>query len=98
YWLPLHPHAQIYVASFVRKLVADLQADIATSDELDQKDRRRLAVTTLHQLARSLLERSLGTAEQRMRRHIRVIAPPWDVMVFEDVLQFESDVDLDTVR
>ena len=92
YWLPLHRDAEIYVASFVRKLVVDLQGDINKASGLDAADRRRVTVTTLHQLARSLLERNGGTSAQPMHKHIRVIAPPWDVVVFEDVLLFETNV------
>lgn len=91
HWLDQYPDAEIYVASFVRKLVLDLQADI--SRKLSGPDRRRVAVTTLHQLARSLVEKNRGTSSQPMQRHIGVIARPWDDVVWNDTLQFEPSLD-----
>lgn len=92
HWLSMDKDALVYVASFVRKLVTDLQADVRKA-ELDERDKRRVTVTTLHHLARSLLERNKGTISHPRRAHIRVIAPPWHKTVWHDVLAFHSDCD-----
>ena len=89
HWLPRHPEAAIYVSSFVRKLVKDLQADIDT--KLSSQDRARITVTTLHALARSLLERSHGAPGHPREPHIQVISSGWAPMVWDDVLEFHPD-------
>lgn len=86
YWLPLHEDASIYVSSFVRKLVNDLQSEIAT--KLSEDHQNRVTATTLHGLARSVVERNHGTAAQRLAAHIKVIAGRWSGVVWEDVQQF----------
>lgn len=90
-WLGAHSDSEVYVASFVRKLVLDLQADI--DRQLEAVEGRRVTVSTLHQLARSLIEKGGGTQSQPMRRHIRVIAEPWDDVMWEDTLQFNVHLD-----
>lgn len=90
YWLSLDEHSEIYVATFVRKLVTDLQHDIRES--LATTDQRRVTVTSLHQLARSFIERNHGTSTHRFRAHVGVIAWPWVDLVWADVLQFRNDL------
>src|SRR5665213_48543 len=51
-WINRHPEKSIYVTSFVRKLVKDLDNEIKTSD-LSPEERKLITVTTLHGLARS---------------------------------------------
>jgi len=88
FWLPLDADSQIYVSSFVRKLVRDLRGDVER--ELSDTFRQRVTVTTLHGLARSLLERSRGTADQPLNQHINVITDGWPAVVWSDVRQFHS--------
>jgi superfamily I DNA/RNA helicase len=58
YWLAKHDSPSIYVASFVRKLVADLEGEIAA--KLGDEGSKQVTATTLHALARSLVERNGG--------------------------------------
>jgi hypothetical protein len=90
YWLPLDPDASVYVSSFVRKLVKDLQADV--EQKLSEDDQSRVTVTTLHGLALSLLERSHGTDAQPLNRNINVITGVWQSMVWADVREFHDDL------
>ncbi|MHB8290210.1 MAG: UvrD-helicase domain-containing protein [Acidimicrobiales bacterium] len=91
-WLAETDNAQIYVSSFVRKLVHDLEAEIANDTDLDSGDRDRVTVSTLHTLARSLIERNHGTQAHRLERHVQVIAAEWEEVVWSDVLQFLPDL------
>jgi superfamily I DNA/RNA helicase len=88
YWLPLDNGSRIYVSSFVRKLVRDLQADV--EHQLDLSEQQRVTVTTLHGLARSIVERSRGTTDQPMQQHINLIANGWANVVWADVREFHS--------
>lgn len=94
YWLPLYPDDSIYVSSFVRKLVRDLEAEIRSDTDLTEEDRGRVSVTTLHGLARSIVERNGGTAVEPLSKHVRIVAARrWLDMVWQDVLQFHPDLD-----
>ena len=90
HWLPRDAEATVYVSSFVRKLVKDLQAEV--EQQLSEDDQERVTVTTLHGLARSLLERSQGTLEQPLNRHINVITGRWQSVVWSDVREFHSEL------
>ena len=96
HWLPLRTDTRIYVSSFVRKLVKDLQMDISGSHGLARADRDRVAVTTLHTLARSLLSRNGGTIEQPLGRDVQVISADWERMVWADVLAFNPQLNAQT--
>ena len=85
HWLGQYSDARIYVTSFVRKLVKDLDKEIAA--KIDAGDARRVDVSTLHTLARSLLERNGGTAELPLKAHVAVMAG-WSDLVWKDVLEF----------
>lgn len=91
YWLPIYAGSSIYVASFVRKLVNDLQSEI--NKKMNETDQRRISVTTLHALARALLERSHGTSSQRFRANIKMIATEWQEMVWDDTRRFWPQID-----
>lgn len=90
YWLPLDDDSLVYVSSFVRKLVKDLQADV--DKKLPEEHRERVTVTTLHGLACSLLERSHGTFDQSLRPHINIVTGVWQSMVWSDVREFHDDL------
>lgn len=90
-WLAAFPGERIYVTSFVRKLVGDLSADIRNSD-LQQAEKRLVSVTTLHGLARSLIERNGGSSTHQLGQHVRMIGPAWKDMVWTDVLAFHPPV------
>jgi superfamily I DNA/RNA helicase len=94
HWLPLYPEDSIYVSSFVRKLVRDLETEIRNDTDLSEEDRSRVTVTTLHGLARSIVERSGGTASEPLSKHVHIVAARrWLDMVWRDVLQFHSGID-----
>jgi superfamily I DNA/RNA helicase len=90
-WLNRFPGERIYVSSFVRKLVRDLKTDILTSD-LSRAEKSLVLVTTLHGLARSLLERNGGTREFPLRPYIRIIGQAWKDMVWGDVLSLHPEL------
>ena len=89
YWLPLDDDDRICVASFVRKLVKDLQADVDA--KLSEEQASRVTVSTLHSLARSLLERSHGTSSITFEPHIGVITDEWTNVVWSDVRAFHGE-------
>jgi hypothetical protein len=85
-WLLLDDESAIYVSSFVRKLVKDLQGDV--TQKLDEADAKRVTVSTLHGLARSILERSHGSAEHRRGLHTNIVSEEWMKVVWNDVQAF----------
>jgi superfamily I DNA/RNA helicase len=86
YWLSRGDSKPIHVATFVRKLIQDLGLDI--EKRLSEQDRTLVTASTLHTLARSLLERSGGTADCQFREYIRIIDGFWAPILWEDVLAF----------
>ena len=93
FWLEKTPAARILAVSFVRKLVADLAADIQTDGKLSDDQKKQVDVFTLHKFARSIVERNRGTAEWRFAPHFRVIAQDWKSMVWGDVLSISGQKD-----
>jgi superfamily I DNA/RNA helicase len=88
HWLNQSPAARIMALSFVRKLVADLDADIRTDPSLTDKQRKQVDVLTLHKYARSIVEKNGGTREWKFATHLRIIVEPWKTVVWSDVLLF----------
>ncbi len=76
-WYKQDPQAKVFVTSFVRKLVADLQSDIKYDDKLTEEQKRRITVSTLHKFARSLVEKNHGSSEWAFRAHFRIIGQTW---------------------
>lgn len=74
--------------SFVRKLVADLHADIQNNTALTEAQRKQVDVFTLHRYARSIVEQNHGTQEWRFAPHFRIIGQEWKTVVWSDVLLF----------
>lgn len=83
-WLEARPGRSIYVTSFVRKLVRDLRNEIETSN-LSDDEKETVTTTTLHGLARSLIERNGGTSHHPLDAHVQMIGGPWQEMVWHDV-------------
>jgi len=50
----------VFAATLVRELVADLQSDIEDDGELSFEQKSRIVVSTLHKLARSIVERNFA--------------------------------------
>jgi superfamily I DNA/RNA helicase len=90
HWLKQNPAAKILALSFVRKLVADLNADIQSDASLSDEQRRQVDVFTLHKYARSVVEKNGGTREWTFATHIRIIVEPWKEIVWADVLLFSG--------
>jgi superfamily I DNA/RNA helicase len=86
YWLQQNPDAKILALSFVRKLVADLNADIQNDVTLTDKQKAQVDVFTLHKYARSMVEQSHGTREWKFAPHFRIIGQFWKTIVWNDVL------------
>ena len=89
-WLAFHADGKVYVATFVRKLIRDLERDIST--KLSSEEAMRVTASTLHTLARSLVERSGGTSELHLGRYVRVVDGHWAGVVWRDVLAFHPDL------
>lgn len=86
-WLARHPDSPVVVATFVRKLVDDLKAEIAGDDEIQEPDKRRVQVSTLHRLARSIVERSRGTRDLPLRPNCQIAAGNWsEQLIWRDTL------------
>ena len=89
YWLSAN-EGEILVTSFVRKLVQELDDDVK---KLTEKQRSRVTTTTLHSIARSILERNLGTADWKLKPNIQMIGDEWQGLVWADVHEFHQDID-----
>jgi len=89
-WLIENDSARIYVSTFVRKLVKDLQSEV--SIELEEIDANRVTVSTLHGLARSILERSRGSANHRRVSNINVVSEEWMNTIWNDVAAFHGSL------
>jgi hypothetical protein len=90
YWLGRHDGLSVGVSSFVRKLVKDLESEVAS--QIPSEDQSRVSVSTLHALARGIVERNRGTAAQQFHAHIKIIPPAWMNMVWGDVLEFHEEL------
>ncbi len=90
HWIEKHGDKNIYVSTFVRKLIQDLEGDI--KQRLSEDDQTRVQSTTLHTLARSLLERNGGVAGLPFGKYIRIIDRSWTPVVWCDALAFHPDL------
>jgi superfamily I DNA/RNA helicase len=90
-WFSAHPDSWIHVASFVRKLIVDLQNDVA---RLSDEERERVEVSTLHTLARSIVERNHGTQDVPFGPHISMISQEWKAVVWGDTLALADKEDV----
>lgn len=59
-WFKDYSGSTVFTATFVRELVADLQSDIENDGELSSEQKSRIAVSTSHKLARSIVEKNFG--------------------------------------
>lgn len=95
HWYRQEPQAKVFVTSFVRKLVADLQSDIDGSEQLSGEQKGNITVSTLHKFARSIVEQNHGTEEWRFQSHFRIIGQFWKDIVWSDVLAFYPTIEGD---
>lgn len=91
-WLKNDSNAKIFVTSFVRKLVADLQTDIDEDKNLSSEYRNNITVSTLHKFARSIIEQNHGTKEFPLKPHFQIIGEFWSEIVWKDALDFHPDL------
>lgn len=93
YWLGKNSSSKILCLTFVRKLVADLDNDIQSDENLTVEQREQIEVHTLHKFARSIVEQNHGTTEWRFQPHFRIIGQFWEDVVWSDVLAFRAELD-----
>ena len=93
YWFQNNPDVNVFVTSFVRKLVADSQNDINKDEKLTNEQKQRTTVSTLHKFARSIVEKNHGTSEWQFQPYFRIIGQVWKEVIWEDVLAHHSKLD-----
>jgi superfamily I DNA/RNA helicase len=93
HWFRQDPQAKVLVTSFVRKLVVDLENEINSNVKLSAEQKKNVSVSTLHRLARSIVERNHGTREWKFERYFRIIGQFWKDVVWHDVLAFYPSLD-----
>lgn len=93
FWLGQDKDAKILALSFVRKLVADLHADIQNDGKLTDSQKQQVDVFTLHKYARSIVELNHGTKEWKFAPHFRIIGQEWKAVVWGDVLLLADQKD-----
>ena len=93
HWYQQDAQAKVFVTSFVRKLVADLQNDIDGDTQLTDEQKSDITASTLHKFARSIVEQNHGTAQWRFLPHFRIIGQFWKDVVWCDVLAFHPELD-----
>jgi superfamily I DNA/RNA helicase len=92
HWYQNDQEASVFITSFVRKLVLDLQNDIKRNERLTDNQKSKITVFTLHKFARRIVEKNHGTNKWRFGSHFQIIAPSWMDMVWNDVLAFYPDI------
>ncbi|MFH0873462.1 MAG: ATP-dependent helicase [Candidatus Komeilibacteria bacterium] len=95
HWYQQDALAKVFVTSFVRKLVSDLQNDINGDTQLTDVQKSNITVSTLHKFARSIVEQNHGTDEWHFRPHFRIIGQFWKDVMWRDVLAFYPTLDGD---
>jgi superfamily I DNA/RNA helicase len=93
FWLGQNKDAKILALSFVRKLVADLHADIQNDANLTDAQKQQVDVFTLHKYARSIVEQNHGTKEWKFTPHFRIIGQQWKAVIWGDVLSLAGQKD-----
>ena len=93
YWYQQDTQAKVFVTSFVRKLVADLQNDIVGDTQLSIGQKSKITASTLHKFARSIVEKNHGTTEWGFQPHFRIIGQFWKDVMWGDVLAFYPELD-----
>lgn len=93
HWYKQDAQAKVFVTSFVRKLVADLQNDINGDNQLTNEQKSSITASTLHKFARSIVEQNHGTTEWGFQAHFRIIGQFWKDVVWDDVLAFHPELD-----
>ena len=95
-WYQKDSQAKIFVTSFVRKLVADLQKDIDNHKKLTSEQKNKITVVTLHKLARSIVEKNHGTVKWPFKPYFHIIGQLWKTIVWNDALALQPSLKNDT--
>jgi superfamily I DNA/RNA helicase len=90
-WLAAHPEHRVAIATFVRKLVTDLNEEIRNDSSISDEDKKRVTVQTLHRTARSIVETNNGTKELPLKRHCRIVSGDWETTVWGDALRLHPE-------
>jgi superfamily I DNA/RNA helicase len=93
HWYQNNPEASVFVTSFVRKLVVDLQNDINNDEKISEEQKKRIMVSTLHGFARSIVEKNHGISDWQFRPYFRIIGQSWEKIVWADVLTHHPELD-----
>lgn len=93
FWLEHNHSAKFLALSFVRKLVADLAADVQNDSTLTDAQKRQIDVFTLHKYARSVVEQNHGTAEWKFAPYFRIVGQDWKTVLWDDVLSINGQED-----
>lgn len=94
HWYEGDSEAKVLVTSFVRKLVADLQNDIDGDTKLSNEQKKNITASTLHKLARGIVETNHGTANWKFSPHFRIIGQYWKDIIWQDVLLFHPTLNI----
>jgi len=89
-WYKKDSEAKVFVTSFVRKLVADLQKDIDGDTNLSGKQKKNISVSTLHKFARSIVEKNHGTFDWKFKPYFQIIVGLWEEVIWRDVVTLVS--------
>jgi superfamily I DNA/RNA helicase len=93
FWLQQDASARILALSFVRKLVADLAADVQSDTILTDEQKQQADIFTLHKYARSVVEQNHGTKKWKFAPYFRIIGQDWKIIVWDDVLLVQGEND-----
>lgn len=89
-----HPDQRVSVATFVRKLVRDLSEDIKNDASISPEEKERIQVSTLHRLARSIVESNHGTHDLTLREHCLIVSDSWERVVWADAVSLHDNIAL----
>lgn len=90
YCLLQNPDSKAIVLTFVRKLINDLRESLLNTENLKKKD---ISAYTLHQIARSILEKNLGTNDYKYKKFIKIIDQYWKSIIWKDVQSLLTNVE-----
>jgi hypothetical protein len=96
HWVSTNGTGSIYVSSFVKKLVTALQVEVRK--QLEEAEPDQVTVTTLHSLARSIVEHSAGRLSHPLAQHVTAISGHWSDMIWADVMGFHPEGSLSEMQ
>lgn len=90
YWLQqtVGQDKKILITSFVKKLVDDLESDLKA--ELTEQLLALAYPSTLHRIARSIVEKNHGTQALVFEPNIKMATFPWDEVLWADTMEISG--------